>query len=84
MPKSSQLISYLQIFRLKFVYIFIPPACLIFKQKFEGTQLCIHIYYLLLLEDYLFIVEEVRAPQAPGELCWRESKLLVGPPMPDR
>jgi hypothetical protein len=28
--------------------------------------------------------EEVFAPQWPGELCWRERKLLVGPPMLDR
>jgi hypothetical protein len=28
--------------------------------------------------------EEIFAPQWPTELCWRERKLLVGPPMPDR
>jgi hypothetical protein len=28
--------------------------------------------------------EEVFASQWPGELCWRERKLLVGPLMPDR
>jgi hypothetical protein len=27
--------------------------------------------------------EEVYVPQSPGELCWREHKLLVAPPMPD-
>jgi hypothetical protein len=27
---------------------------------------------------------EVWVPQWPGELCWLESKLLVGPPMQDR
>jgi hypothetical protein len=27
--------------------------------------------------------EVVCAPQWPGELCWREWKLLVGPPTPD-
>jgi hypothetical protein len=29
-------------------------------------------------------VDEVCPPQCLGELCWRESKLLVEPPMPDR
>jgi hypothetical protein len=28
--------------------------------------------------------EEVWAPQRPAELCWRERKLLVAPPMPGR
>jgi hypothetical protein len=27
---------------------------------------------------------EVCIPQQPGQLCWQEHKLLVGPPMPDR
>jgi hypothetical protein len=30
--------------------------------------------YILLLEDYGLIVK----------LCWKEHKLLAGPPMPDR
>jgi hypothetical protein len=34
-----------------------------------------------LLEDYRLIVE--RRFAWPGELCWRERKLLVGPPVPD-
>jgi hypothetical protein len=28
--------------------------------------------------------EQICASQWPGELCWRERKLLVGPPMQDR
>jgi hypothetical protein len=31
-----------------------------------------------------YLGEEVYAPQWPGELCWRERKLLVRPSVPDR
>jgi hypothetical protein len=36
--------------------------------------------FLTPLEDYRLIMR----PQWPEELCWRECKLLVEPPMPDR
>jgi hypothetical protein len=44
----------------------------------------LNVIQLSHLKDYRFIVgEEFCAPQLPGELCWRESELLVELLMPD-
>jgi hypothetical protein len=43
---------------------------------------CWLIYFLL--DDYRLVVDRRFAPQWPGVLSWRERKLLVAPPIPDR
>jgi hypothetical protein len=74
-------------FEMGATLVLLPKCCNCGKQytnNVNNGSNIIHSNNKYLLEEYRLIAERKLARPSPGELCWRERKLLVGPYMPGR